>query len=49
MRLVTMYIDSKNVIIMIFKYNEYLLLHSPMKANKLFMFDNIEEVEDVQS
>jgi hypothetical protein len=44
-----MYIGNKNAIIMILKYNEYLLLHLPMKVNKLCMFDNIEEVEDVQS
>ncbi len=44
-----MYMGSKNVIIMIVKYNEYLLLHLPMKVNKLLMFDNNEEVENVQS
>jgi hypothetical protein len=49
MWLTTMYIGSKNAIIMIVKYNEYLLLHLPMKVKKLLMFDNIKEVENVQS
>jgi len=35
MRLVTMHIGNKNVIIMIVKYNKYLLLHLPMKGKQV--------------
>jgi hypothetical protein len=35
MQLVTMHISNKNVIIMIVKYNEYLLLHLPMKGKQV--------------
>ncbi len=49
MRLITMFLGHENVVIVVVEYDERLLFHLLIEANKLLMLDKVEEAFDLHS